>query len=228
MSAVNPWPRIYCPPGVARPACCPPGIAAVAVHPSHAPDVAHLPEDARAEVAGRTWGLCYGGDPIPGQRWARTDAGWWAAVDGFTPQDVLRLERHPRVLRWRQVQGAHLDHWWSVPVILAPAGAAGQGYVSALDRLVGPAGARIAGEDLAPLQETLLAIVNGVELGQTEAQRNDALEQLAIGLLAIGHWVDAPLLYAAGWLSESVLVRIVVAAADGDDEQAHAVSGRGA
>ncbi|HYF24667.1 MAG TPA: hypothetical protein VD931_02910 [Baekduia sp.] len=221
---MTPYPLIYCPPGVPRPRCCPHG-AAVQLHPAKGPDA---PADPR-EAEGREWGVCWGGPPPAGGQWIRTGAGWWLHLDGHKPQTTVRLERHPRVLRWKIVPGAELEHAWHVPVLLTRAvppredhspaqaeAAEAAGYIAAIDRLLGPDGQRVPSPDLAPLMEPLMAIALGHRPGDDVEASNRAYEQLAIGLLAVGHYVDPDLIYATGWLSERTVINVVRAGFDRD------------
>lgn len=193
-----------------RPECCP-HLAAFGLKPGHGPDVA---------AGGPGGGTLFGGtlEDLPdGSTWTRSPAGWYVATCGHRPQDLLRLDRHPRVVTWARIDGALPGQGWQVPVLLTPAGEADEhgyvadGYLSALDR-IWDGTTYGTPQDLAALQEPLLALANGVSVGGTLEQRNAAMRELAIGLLTLGQWVDGDLLAALGWLSERLQVQAILAA----------------
>lgn len=206
MDPLTPYPLYYCPPGVARPAHCP-----------HLHIFRALPQAAPDDQAGTV----YGGVAQLADRaaWVRhpTD-GWWLLPGGQRPQDLVRIETSPRILRWYLVQGAEPKHWWRVPVLLTPADAADprspdKGYVSALDRLR-HRGGWSAPEALRSAQERLLAVALGHELAATIDERNTAVLRLVADILSLGHHVTDFELDAFGWLSEALVDRVLIAASD--------------
>lgn len=197
---MTPYPLIFCPPDVAKPACCP-----------HAGQVRQTSEGGPEKTGGTCWGGPF--DPA-GAQWIKSRAGWWLGLIGHKPQDLTRLESHPRVMRWRVIDGALDGHFWRVPVLLTPADEMPKhGYISALDRLWNGS-EWTAPQDLAALQEPLLAIVHGIPLKMDLAERDAAIRGLAIGLLTVGHWIDHEFLAMTGWLSESLILATIRAALD--------------
>lgn len=167
-------------------------------------------------LVGDVDGICYGGPyETDGWDWKPSPAGWWLGTCGHRPQDLVRLEDHPRVIRWRTIPGAQPEHTWRVPVLLTPdPDGAAPAYVSALDRVMTPQGWQ-APEDLRPLQEWLLHLAHRQTSAGTMEERNARFIQGAVALLAVGQWVDFDLLATAGWLSERLSLAIAFAAHDG-------------
>jgi hypothetical protein len=201
-------PLIYCPKGIAKPACCAHG-GAVGLLPGKGPDVSSVLEGDQLVTTGGG-GLCYGGGWQPdAPGWTLTSGGWYVQLLGHRPQDLIRLQSHPRVRRWQTVVGAQPDQLWQIPVLLEHGG---NGYTSALDG-VWNGQAWTAGE-LADLQSQLLALVNGIGQGDPAFNMEQSLRDLAFALLAVGHWIDEPLLAVTGWFSEQLLARTILAATD--------------
>jgi len=210
---MNPYPLIYCPQGVARPACCP-SVGGTGLLDGKGADVAS---------GGKGGGVCYGG-PYRDGAWQRTPAGWYVLLDGHKPQHLGRAQSHPRILRWQAVPGHLPETYWRVPVVLAPLvaekdGAAAACYVSALERVWYGDGWK-APTDLEDLHRSLLAIAEGVPLADTAAERDHKVTALAIELLELGQWVDGDLLAAAGWLTEALVERVILAACGAEPEAA--------
>lgn len=210
------YPRIYVPLGVAKPACCA-HLAGAGAMDGHGPDAVVAPDGTRSGGGGLTYG------PRPwlplDTTWRRTVAGWWIDLDGHRPQDLLRLEQHPRVLRWRTVPGVLAGQHWRIPVLLTPAdGNPELGYLSAVDQVLGEHG--WSAGDLVDLQAPLLAIAAGVPLHQDPEVRNATILQLTIDLLAIGHWIDRTLLIHTGWLTETLQMEVILAAIDRESVRA--------
>jgi hypothetical protein len=201
----SPFPYYYVPEGMAKPACCPYTGGAKAF-PGNGPDVAS---------GGPGGGTCYGPNgykPDDGTRWALTRAGWWLGLNGHLPQHLARMQPHPRVLSWRTVQGAQPEHEWRVPVMLTNIDENGEAFlVSALDRVWTGSDWRVP-DEIGALQSSVSSIATGVLLADSEEERNRRFIDTAIGLLSLGHWVDADFLAAAGWLSEKMMLRVVEAA----------------
>lgn len=198
---LTPYPLIYCPKGVKKPACCP-HEAVVGQFPGKGPDAVTTMVDGKPVTKGGG-GKCYGGgydgDPTG---WVKTRAGWWVLMAGRRPQDLIRLQAHPRVRRWVSMTGAQIDQVWQIPVLLEEGK---RGWDSALDGIWD--GKRYHGGDLAPLQEQLLAVVRGVAGGRSDDDTlRAAVRSLAIAILGVGQWVDEDLLIAGGLLSESVML----------------------
>lgn len=205
---LSPYPLYYCPPGVARPAHCP----HIHIHGA-------VPEAAPDGAAGTV----FGGPALPAdrERWVQHPAGWWLLPGAHRPQDLVRLETSPRIQRWYLVQGALPSHWWRVPVLLTPAdpkdpGNPDKGSVSALDR-IRHRGGWSAPEALRSAQERLLAVTLGYELAGTLEERNAAVVALAVDLLGLGHHVTEFELDTYGWLTESLVDRVLIAAAERTD-----------
>ncbi len=206
---LTPYPLIYCPKGVAKPSCCPHG-AAVGLLAGHGPDAVDRMEDGHQVTEGGG-GLCYGGGYQPGSPgWTKTRGGWWVQLRGQRPQDLLRLQAHPRVQRWYTIPGAHPGQEWRIPALIEEGP---NGWTSALDGIWD--GESYHGGDLAPLQTQLLAVVN--DAAQTEeGDHPDALlaaiRALGIAILAVGQWVDEDLLIAGRYLSELTILSAITSA----------------
>ncbi len=206
---LTPYPLIYTPKGMKKPACCA-HPAPASVYDGQGPDSVVDKDGVRSGGGG----LCWGGLFNPALPWVKTRGGWWIVLDGHLPQHTRRIVTHPRILRWTAITGAQAEHVWRVPVLLTPTTeASGVAWLSACDRLFGSEGWRDA-DDLAVLQQPLLALASQVRQHQDEKANNAALTNLAIELLALGQWIDADLLVTANWLSESMVQRILVAALD--------------
>lgn len=159
-------------------------------------------------------GTVYGGPYTVGEPgWAKA-GDWWINLRDVEPQTLAKLNTHPRVLRWTPVAGSMTGHWWNVPVLLTPT-TDGDGkpvlYRSALDQ-------HWNGEewtdptDLVGLQERLREVALNVAGGQVSDDR--ALVGLVSDLLMLGHLIHPRELAASGWLTRSLLLRVLIAAAD--------------
>lgn len=160
-------------------------------------------------------GTIIGGDYVPGETgWLNTGAGWWIHLHEVAPQTLAKLSLHPRILRWSPVAGSVNGHWWQVPVLLAPL-VDGSGnavlYQSALDRSwngkewIDPA-------DLTELQTRLHQVAFGLANGTVASDAE--LVRVVTDLLSLGHHLHAAEMAAAGWLTHTLLLRILLAAAD--------------
>lgn len=196
--------RYYCPPGVDRPAHRADLVGGVSLVAGAGPDVAS---------GGPGGGMVIGGlyEPAEGG-WSQTAAGWWLHMGDTVPQHLARAEGHPRIVRWTTVDGAQADHRWRVPVLVAPSETDDGTYVSTLERALGAAGWQ-APADLAPIQARLLDQVHGLARGGDFAVELERVTDLVIELLTLGHHVSRHELIAAGWLTERVLLRVLIAAA---------------
>ncbi len=196
----------YCPPGIDAPAHCP-HPAGVATLPGHGPDV---------EDGGPGGGVTYGPPYQPGQDgWRLVPAGWYVRLpDNLRPQDCLRLEPHPRILRWHDLPGDK-GHWWRIPVLITPllAHSDARGYVSAVERVL--AGTWTDPGDLAGLLGDLrrLAADQAPEDG-----RQDWLTVVIERILALGYaGLTRHEMAAAGWWTETWQARVVFLACDRPD-----------
>src|SRR5690242_2186391 len=107
---LTPTPLIYCPVGIKRPACVPPGRAPIALFAGKGPDAVTSIKDGQ-EVTTGGGGTIYGNgyDPATRELWKKTKirtdqdgtkhGGWWALLTNHKPQDLIRVQRHPRVRR---------------------------------------------------------------------------------------------------------------------------------
>lgn len=204
---MNVYPRWYVPEGIARPAHvrlplgarCAPGVG---------PDVAG---------GGAGGGQMIGGTFLPGESgWHKAADGWWVNIGDANPQALVRLDRHPRVLRWEAVPGIRADHWWMVPVLLTPElDQEGRSviYVTALDQSW--RGDRWADpHDLVELQRRLLNACLAMAPEKLSEQALNELAHLVTDLLKMHHDVTADEMIAGGWLTLNVMLRILTTAAD--------------
>lgn len=206
--SLSPTPLIYCPTGVTRPACCA-SRAAISLLPGKGPDAVTELVDGQEQTTGGG-GQMYGGagyDPLTREHWRQTRAGWWVLLRNHKPQDLIRLQPHPRVRQWVSVPGARSEHQWQVPVLFDLSDGR---ITSALDGIWD--GEQWTGGELAPLQSQLLALINGVHQ-DADLDVSAAVRDLAIAGLAVGHHVDLDLLVVAGWLSESLCLATINAMA---------------
>lgn len=201
---LTPYPLIYCPKNVLKPACCP-HVGHVDVLRGKGPDAVLLPDGQPDLESGG--GKCYGGGWQPGS-WLKTRAGWYVQEGRHRPQDLIRLQPHPRVREWVTIQGAQPDHQWKIPLLLEQGES---GWTSALDGVWD--GNEYHGGELAALQEQLLAVVRDVVQGLDTPELLAAIRDLAIKILGIAQWVDEDLLIVKGFLSEMVALRAIVGAA---------------
>jgi hypothetical protein len=204
---LTPTPLIYCPIGIPRPACCPPR-APIAALKGKGPDAVTTVIDGQEHTEGGG-GTTYGGgyDPATKGAWRKTRAGWYVLLLNHRPQDLIRVQRHPRVREWVTIPGVRPDHQWQVPVLLDLSD--GQ-VTSALDGIWD--GERWTGGELEPLQQALLALVNGIEQS-SPVDLSAAVRDLAVQGLALGQHVDIDLLAVAGWFSESLCLATISAMA---------------
>jgi hypothetical protein len=205
---LSPTPLIYCPVGIKRPPCVPTGRAPVAQLPGKGPDAVTTMVNGQEHTEGGG-GTIYGGSYDPSLRgtWKKARAGWWVQLLNHKPQDLIRIQRHPRVRQWATIPGVRSDHQWQVPVLLEIA--EGQA-TSALDGIWD--GERWTGGELEPLQQELLALVNGVEQA-APVDLASTVRDIAVKGLELGQHVDLDLLGVAGWLGESMCLSAVAAMA---------------
>lgn len=190
---MSPYPLIYTPPGVARPACTP-HRAAFAAKTGHGPD----------QAGGTCWGDGLP-DPVLGT-WHRSPASWWVYEDGTLPQHLQRIDRHPRIQRWAWIDGAIDGHRWLIPQFLTRDG--NRDLLLTVDRQLTADGWQV-GEDLRPLIEALMAIEAGVPLRTTQDERNAAIIDLVMKIMALGSWSDRDLVIALGWFTEALAIRVL-------------------
>jgi hypothetical protein len=160
-------------------------------------------------------GVCFGGDWRPG-KWKKTRDGYWILPEGHCPQHICKASPHPRVMRWRNVVGVEAEHRWQVPVLITPRiDLDSITWSSALDRTFTPDGWTDP-EDLASMVEDLMtaACAPTFQLVSDTDENERALAELAIKLLQVGHHIDPVLMEAMGWMSETMLGRILLAACD--------------
>lgn len=193
-------PRWYVPKGIERPAHVPTAVA-LRLHDQVGPD----------PVGG---GMVFGGPYTPGEPgWVKAGT-WYINLHDVEPQTLARITTHPRIIRWTPVVGSVNGHWWNVPVLLTPT-LDGDGkavlYRSAVDQhwngneWTDPA-------DLADLQERLRQVAINVAGGLVSDDR--ALVALVSDLALLGHLLHPSELAASGWLTRSLLLRFLIAAAD--------------
>lgn len=201
--------RYYCPAGGSVPAYA-------ATLPPHG-CVAGRGPDVDAQL-GEGGGVVYGGAFRPNEPgWQRTAAGWWVNLGGVRPQDLVKLDTDPRIVRWVLVDGDRREHRWKVPVLLRPE-FTDEGetdvYVSALERVWRGGDKWDDPAHLVELQRRLRAVAIGLALADGESlTENRALVQVVVDLLACGQDISEHELVAGGWLTERMLVRVTIAAA---------------
>lgn len=200
-------PLIYCPVGIERPACCA-HRAPIDLLRGKGPDAVTTVEHGQEVITGGG-GKIYGSgyDPSTREKWRKTRAGWWVLLLNHKPQDLIRIQRHPRVRTWVTVPGAHVGHEWQVPVLLE---LSETGITSALDGIWD--GERYTAGDLEALQQELLALIRGIDQG-SEIDLAAEVRRLAALGLGLGQHVDLDLLAVAGWLSESLALATISAMA---------------
>jgi hypothetical protein len=194
--------RWYCPPGVAKPAhACIPGILQC------------LPE--AGPPGALPGGLCYGAPVEPRETgWQRHSAGHWFNFNGASPAILIRLDTDPRVVEWVEVAGRDPAQVWRVPKLVEPVtDEAGEVvlFKGALDCTWTGKGWTLPPR-LQELQRSLLTVCHDLGRG---ALRLDSMAcvDLAIGILGEGHTIDAEEVTAAGWVTEVLVVRVLLAAA---------------
>ena len=196
--------RWYCPPGVAKPKhAIVPGC--LACMPNAGPPGAP------------PGGMCYGAPIEPGEAgWMPHPDGHWFNLTDAQPAILIRLDTHPRLVRWHDVAGATTDHLWRVPVLLSPVYCDGTGSIirfdSALDRVWNGAGWDTPAE-IQSVQRRLLSAHYAVGTGQASLS-SDAAVQVAIDVLQLGQEFDPYEVVAAGWVTEVLVVRVLLAAVD--------------
>lgn len=206
--ALSRFPLVYCPRGVDRPQWFPLGEA-------HAQMLGAGPDAKKGGDGTITGGdgTCYNGAFRPGA-WRRTAAGWWILPEGHLPEHLVRLDPPASILRWRTVAGADPKHRWQVPVLLvADITETAITWRSALDRVYTPEGWRDP-EAFLSVQERLMALTQDRLLADEDDANERALIALALDILRFGQHGDAELWGALGWISETFIARVLVAACD--------------
>jgi hypothetical protein len=205
---MTPYPLIYTPQGVAKPACCP-HLAATGCMRGVGPDTTTAEDGTVQGGDGLVWGgtLTQAG----GLPWLRTPAGWYILAHGLTPQALRRVVTSPRIVRWHRIKGITGEHRWRIPVLVTQDEDGDP--ILALDRIMGPAGWQTP-DEFGNLVEQLLAVRAGRPLHEDPVARNAACVELALALLALGQWVDRDLIVALGWMSEGFCIDILRAAND--------------
>jgi hypothetical protein len=206
---MRPGVRYFCPTGVDRPAHRPDLLGGVEVVAGHGPDVA---------AGGPGGGLVLGGSYEAGETgWQRTEAGWWVNLGTALPQHLWRTQTNPRIARWATVEGALPEHRWRVPILLVPAPSDGGGaptaYLSALERVWKGGEGWVDDAELARLTDDLHAVAHGIALHGLDHEW-PAITDLVLRLLVEGQRISRFELAAGGWLSERMLLRTIIAAAD--------------
>jgi hypothetical protein len=120
------------------------------------------------------------------------------------------------LVRFHLVQGAKSDHFWQIPVLLTPLEPDDRtkGFRSGVDRIAATDGAFVAPEAIEQLQILLLMVVRRIPLAKTEKARNQAMVDLAQRIAGLTHYVSRHEFLIAGWMSETLMTRIVHAAID--------------
>ncbi len=205
-------PRYYVPQGVEAPKhILFPGP--MELYAGHGPDVA----DGGCG-GGRLYGAQEFVDGEPG--WSKTEAGWYLCMsDGCCPQHLIRLDTHPRIVRWKHVDGVVKGHAWRVPVLLQPdrvpeiPGREPDTYVSALDSVWTKEGWKDP-DDLATIQRLLLEVALNIGKAEDFDTSERELVQVVAAVLGLGHHVSVHELERSGWLSKALLLRVLLTTLD--------------
>jgi hypothetical protein len=142
--------------------------------------------------------------------WQRLPSGRWLHAHCLTPSAFLRLDPDPALIHHETVSGAHPGHIWSIPVLLH--GSEEAGWKSALDRTWRGRDAWAVSPLLADLQTDLLRVAAGVPIATDPDLNAQALIHLATRVLGLVYHLTDDELAALGWISESLVLRIIVAA----------------
>lgn len=192
--------RWYCPPGVAKPAhAVVPGAVACLPHagPPGAPP----------------GGTVYGGLlELDEPGWRAHPGGWWYNGRGSAPALLIRLDPHPRLVKWTEIVGAHQDHTWRVPVMLEPVmDETGNPvlFKSALDR-VWTGNGWDAPPEIDGLMRRLLSVCHEIGRGGASLTSPEAVDA-ALDALALGHIFDRGEIIEEGWVSEVLVLRTLLA-----------------
>lgn len=178
-----------------RPASCPFEDVTHTIPPGQGPD------GLGGNVYGSHWHPSRGG-------WAQTSAGYWIRYVNALPQDMGRLHPHRALRDLREVRGYIDSHRWLVPVLIRQRGDGGA-YQSALDQVWTDKG-WTDDEEMRGLQTRLRAVALGIAKRQDYA----GLPELGAEILSLTHsGATLPELAAAGWMSQSFLLRVLLAAA---------------
>lgn len=199
-------PRWYCPPGVDRPAhAVVPGIMRCT--------------DTGGPPGAIPGGLCYGGPVETDEHgWIAHPSGHWFNFTDADPAVLLRLDPHPRLVRWRDIGGSQAGQTWHVPALLSPKYDEKSGelalFVSALDRIWTGDGWNTPAE-ITDLQRRLLTIHHQLGTGSISLDSPEAV-QVALDVLRLSHVFDDYEITKAGWVSEVLVVRTLLAAVEMD------------
>lgn len=203
--------RWYCPPGVPKPP-----------HAIIPGELQCLPE--AGPPGAPPGGRCYGAPVEPGEEgWQRHPAGHWFNFAGASPAILIRLQTDPRILEWVEVAGSDPTHLWRVPKLVEPVlGDDGEIllFKSALDNVWTPAGWSLP-PAMQDLQRRLLGLCHGIG---TDKIRLDAPEAvgMALDVLGQGHEFDVYEVAAAGWVTEVLVIRALLAGCGMRDQAAEA------
>jgi len=193
-------PRWYSPPGVAKPAhVCIPGEMQCL-------DNAGPP----GAVPG---GKCYGAPVEIGEEgWTLHPAGHWFNLTDATPCLMIRLDIHPRLIRWVDAGGAKEGHMWRVPVLLDPV-CDEKGIIvtfkTALDRMWNGSDWSIP-KEIDDLRRRLLLVNHAIGTNQADLSSAEAVK-VALDLLHLGQVFDDHEVINAGWVNEVLVVRTLIA-----------------
>lgn len=158
--------------------------------------------DPKAKTGG--FGQMIGGTWEEGQRgWAQTKAGYWINLSRSNPIDLMRLN----VVEGEAIKGARPDHFWKVPHLISRVDGA---WRSALEPVLTPEGFRPP-EPYIDLTDRLRDTVEQAErLAQDDPE---ALLVLSVDILAINYHISREDLEVTGWFVESMMPKIIMAAA---------------
>ncbi len=193
MEPLRLYPAFYTPPGVDRPGHCP-HIAPNQLAPGQGPD----------GLGGKTWGGIY--VPAAKDQWKQTAGGWWINFTNKRPANLMRSVTLPG----RTVSGAEPEHLWVVPQIL------NRDLTCAIPQRFAILADGSYGWADEPKYADLISTMRAIRLGDVKDDKTQI--GVALTLLAINYHVTANELAAAGWLTDEMLFRVIVAAAGGEAE----------
>jgi hypothetical protein len=159
-------------------------------------------------------GICYGGAIEPNETdWHQDPAGHWFCYRDAVPALLIRMDINPRLLTWKEIGGAHPSHIWRVPVLIEPVHDEHGDIIlmkSAIDPIWSGPGWDVPA-NLESLRRRLMMMCHALGTNKATLGSPDAVA-VALDVLREGHEFAPAEIIKAGWVSEVLVVRTLVAA----------------
>ena len=197
-----PYIAYYCPPGISPPQYFPwRGLVGGQGLIPRAPDGRQLSPDGKP-------GLFYGAgiyDSGSLPHWKESSLGWWINAAGKGPQHCARQRLMPR---GTTVEGITPDHRWYVPQLLEHHPEAL--LVCAADEIYRGGKMQVPQHLEKTIDHLRMLVLSGMQ--ETPTIPDDDVIALAVDILALNYHISIIELDLLGWLSSSLVQRIITAA----------------